>query len=65
MIGFLCVFLWEMIFCYICFFWRLGKMCLILNIKLFCNVIKFREEFDIFKFEKNLENFLLFKVIKV
>lgn len=40
-------------------------MCLILNIKLFCNVIKFREEFDIFKFEKNLENFLLFKVIKV
>lgn len=39
-------------------------MYFILNIKFFCNVIKFREEFDIFKFEKNLENFLLFKVIK-
>lgn len=40
-------------------------MCFILNIKLFFNVIKFREEFEIFKFEKNLVNFLLFKVLKV
>lgn len=64
MTGSSCVSLWEMISCHICLLWRSGKMCSILNTKLFCNVIKFREELKTSKFEKNLENFSLSKALK-